>query len=129
MPTRIPCIHPVISTVRIQMQALRLILLPGIRIPRQEPPLLRLVIPRPQVHFPCLLIVILPAVAEGVVIFLIRLYLIAEGVIFIGLGDFSIPICQLHHIPMGIGHIILQLIFCVVVIHHAFVSPIPYPSI
>ena len=109
MPCRIYHIHPVILTVSIQMQALRFILFPRIGIPCQKPPHFWLVVPCPQIDFLCLLIVVLPAVAERVVVFSVRLYFIAKGVVLIGLDDVSFFVGQLYYIPMRIGYIVLFL--------------------
>ncbi len=89
------------------MQALRLILFSGIGISCQKPPLVRLVVPCPQIDFFRLFIVVLPAVAERVVIFVVRLYFIAKGIVLVGLSNSAAFVGQLHHIPMRVSHIIL----------------------
>lgn len=89
------------------MQTQRLIILPCIRISRQKSSHFRLVIPRPEIHFLRLLIIVFPTVAERIVIFTVRIYLISERIILVGLDDFAAFIRDLHHIPMWISHIIL----------------------
>lgn len=67
------------------MKTLRLILLPGVGIPRQKSPYIGLVVPRPQVNLPRLLIIVLPTVTKGILILPIWLYFISKRVTFINL--------------------------------------------
>ena len=70
---------------------------------------LRLIVPCPEVHFLHLLVIVLPAVTERVFVLAVRVYLIPKGIVLIGLDDLALLICQLHDIPMWVGHVVLFL--------------------
>ena len=60
----------------------------------------------PEIVGPSLLVIILPGVAEGVGIGGDRVFLVAIGVILIGLGDGAFVIGEIRHIPVAIVQII-----------------------
>ena len=106
MPTRIPCIHPIILTVCIQMQTQRLITFPGIGISCDKSSYSRLIVSCPQIDFLRLFIVVFPTITVRVLILFLRFYFVSKGIILICLCDISRFIQKLHHIAVHICDII-----------------------
>ena len=67
----------------------QLAILPSVSIPRQKPPHCWLIVPCPEPDFLRLFIIVLPAIAERVLILAVRVYLVAKGIIRINLDGFS----------------------------------------